>query len=119
MDCGLVTLTHLKSCLLPIEVCFYPYLFSPSIFYSFSFVAIMANVQGDQTLEQVADEMESWFKGGAADGFNLMPPVLPWLLDVFVDEVVPLLQRRGLYRDSYEGATLREHYRLPRPAVAR
>ena len=71
------------------------------------------------TPEQVADEMESWFKGGAADGFNLMPPVLPWLLDVFVDEVVPLLQRRGLYRDSYEGASLREHYRLPRPAVAR
>ena len=70
------------------------------------------------TPEQVANEMERWFKGGAADGFNLMPPVLPLMLDTFVEEVVPLLQRRGLFRVGYSGATLREHYGLPRPGTA-
>ena len=70
------------------------------------------------TPEQVANEMERWFKGGAADGFNLMPPVLPLMLDTFVEEVVPLLQRRGLFRVGYSGATLREHYGLTRPGTA-
>jgi N-acetyl-S-(2-succino)cysteine monooxygenase len=44
-----------------------------------------------------------------------MPPVLPDMLDVFVDEVVPILQRRGLFRTAYRGDTLREHFNLPRP----
>lgn len=70
------------------------------------------------TPEQVADELERWFKAGASDGFNLMPPVLPWMLDAFVDEVVPLLQQRGLFRDGYTGTMLRDHYGLERPAVA-
>jgi hypothetical protein len=39
------------------------------------------------------------------------------MLDVFIAEVVPLLQRRGLFRTSYEGRTLRSHLGLPRPAV--
>lgn len=68
------------------------------------------------TPEQVADLMEDWIRDGAADGFNLMPPVLPEMLDVFIAEVVPLLQRRGLFRTSYEGRTLRSHLGLPRPA---
>ena len=67
--------------------------------------------------EQIADLMEDWFRHGAADGFNLMPPVLPAMLDVFVAEVVPLLQRRGLFRTAYAGDTLRELYGLPRPDV--
>jgi FMN-dependent oxidoreductase (nitrilotriacetate monooxygenase family) len=67
------------------------------------------------TPEQVADLLEEWFTSGAADGFNLMPPVLPAMLDVFVDEVVPILQRRGLFRTTYEGNTLRDHYGLARP----
>ena len=67
------------------------------------------------TPEQIAALMEDWFRDGAADGFNLMPPVLPAMLDVFVAEVVPLLQRRGLFRHEYSGATLREHYGLRRP----
>jgi hypothetical protein len=29
------------------------------------------------------------------------------------DEVVPLLQARGVFRAAYEGATLREHLGLP------
>jgi len=47
-----------------------------------------------------------------------MPPLLPAMLDVFSAEVIPLLQRRGLFRTSYEGKTLREHYGLPRPESA-
>jgi FMN-dependent oxidoreductase (nitrilotriacetate monooxygenase family) len=68
------------------------------------------------TPEQIADAMEEWFRAGAADGFNIMPPVLPTGLEVFVDEVVPVLQRRGLFRTEYTGTTLREHYGLERPA---
>jgi alkanesulfonate monooxygenase SsuD/methylene tetrahydromethanopterin reductase-like flavin-dependent oxidoreductase (luciferase family) len=67
--------------------------------------------------EQIADLIEDWFRDGAADGFNLMPPVLPAMLQVFVSEVVPLLRKRGLFRGEYAGETLREHYGLARPAV--
>jgi alkanesulfonate monooxygenase SsuD/methylene tetrahydromethanopterin reductase-like flavin-dependent oxidoreductase (luciferase family) len=65
---------------------------------------------------QVADAIQEWFDGGAADGFNIMPPVLPSGLETFVDHVVPVLQERGLFRTEYTGATLREHYGLERPA---
>lgn len=68
------------------------------------------------TPEQIADLMEDWVRDGAADGFNLMPPVLPWMLDVFVAEVVPLLRKRGLFRPEYGEETLRGHYGLVRPA---
>lgn len=67
--------------------------------------------------EQIADLMEGWFRDGAADGFNLMPPVLPAMLDIFVSEVVPILQRRGLFRTEYTETTLRGLYGLPRPDV--
>ncbi|WP_039784209.1 LLM class flavin-dependent oxidoreductase [Herbaspirillum huttiense] len=70
------------------------------------------------TPEQIADEIERWFKAGAADGFNLMPDALPGGLQDFVDGVVPLLQRRGLFRYDYEGSTLREHLGLPRPLAS-
>jgi len=70
------------------------------------------------TPSQVADEMEHWFKDGAADGFNVMPAWLPGSLKDFVDLVIPELQRRGLFRTEYAGATLREHYGLPRPKSA-
>lgn len=67
--------------------------------------------------EQVADAIEDWFTRGAADGFNIMPPVLPSGLDLFVDHVVPILRARGLLRSEYDpGQTLRERYGLPRPA---
>jgi len=67
------------------------------------------------TPEQVADLIEDWFTDGAADGFNIMPPLLPAMLDVFSREVIPLLQRRGLFRTAYAGTTLREHYGLAWP----
>src|SRR6266446_7151993 len=59
--------------------------------------------------------MEDWFTDGAADGFNVMPPVLPAMLEVFIADVIPLLQRRGLFRTAYEGKTLRAHYGLAAP----
>jgi FMN-dependent oxidoreductase (nitrilotriacetate monooxygenase family) len=68
------------------------------------------------TPEQVADAIEAWFDNGAADGFNIMPAVLPSGLTAFVDKVVPILQQRGRFRTEYDGTTLREHYGLPRPA---
>jgi len=68
------------------------------------------------TPEQIAADIEHWFKGGAADGFNLMPDTLPHGLQHFVDGVVPILQRRGLFRTEYAGRTLREHLGLARPA---
>ncbi len=67
------------------------------------------------TPEQIADLIEGWFTDGAADGFNVMPPLLPVQFDVFAAEVVPLLQRRGLFRTEYAGTMLREHYGLPWP----
>jgi FMN-dependent oxidoreductase (nitrilotriacetate monooxygenase family) len=67
------------------------------------------------TPEQIADLIEDWFNDGAADGFNLMPPVLPLMLELFIAEVVPLLQRRGLFRTAYDGETLRSHFGLARP----
>ncbi|ODN71761.1 LLM class flavin-dependent oxidoreductase [Methylobrevis pamukkalensis] len=68
------------------------------------------------TPEQIADGLEEWFVAGAADGFNVMPPWFPGALDDFVDHVVPVLQKRGLFRTEYEGTTLRDHLGLPRPA---
>ena len=70
------------------------------------------------TPEQIAELIEDWFTDGAADGFNIMPPLLPAQLDVFAAEVIPLLQRRGLFRMAYEGETLREHYGLAWPKSA-
>ena len=67
------------------------------------------------TPKQVADEMEHWFKDGAADGFNVMPAYLPGSLKDFVDLVIPELQHRGLFRKEYEGMTLRENLGLPKP----
>ncbi|MGV0128386.1 LLM class flavin-dependent oxidoreductase [Burkholderia gladioli] len=68
------------------------------------------------TAGQVADALEEWFTQDAADGFNIMPPYFPGGLDDFVEQVVPELQRRGLFRTEYAGSTLREHLGLPRPA---
>ncbi|CAG7652094.1 LLM class flavin-dependent oxidoreductase [Paenibacillus allorhizosphaerae] len=68
------------------------------------------------TAEQLADHFIRWVEEGACDGFNLMPPLLPEGLDLFVDRVVPILQERGVFRKEYEGDTLRDHLGLQRPA---
>lgn len=67
------------------------------------------------TPEQIADDIAHWFEAGAADGFNLMPDALPDGLSAFVDGVVPLLQRRGIFRRDYSGTTLRSHLGLEHP----
>lgn len=67
------------------------------------------------TPQSIADELEHWFTTGAADGFNVMAPTLPYDLQDFVALVIPELQRRGLFRTAYTGRTLREHLGLPRP----
>ncbi|SFJ03061.1 FMN-dependent oxidoreductase, nitrilotriacetate monooxygenase family [Paenibacillus sp. UNC496MF] len=66
------------------------------------------------TPERVADLLEEWFVRGAADGFMLAEAVPNGLSD-FVDLVVPILQRRGLFRTAYESGTLRGNLGLPIP----
>jgi FMN-dependent oxidoreductase (nitrilotriacetate monooxygenase family) len=60
------------------------------------------------TPESVAATLEQWFAEEAADGFNIGNLTLAGL-ELFVEEVVPRLQRRGLYRREYAGTTLREN----------
>jgi alkanesulfonate monooxygenase len=67
------------------------------------------------TPKTIADEMEEWLLTEASDGFTVMFPYLPGGLDDFVNQVVPELQRRGLFRREYEGKMLRENLGLPRP----
>ncbi|MBB4683934.1 LLM class flavin-dependent oxidoreductase [Amycolatopsis jiangsuensis] len=69
------------------------------------------------TPEQIADDIETWFRAGAADGFNVMPDVLPSGFDDFAGQVVPELRRRGLFRTDYEDTTLRGHLGLPVPRI--
>lgn len=65
------------------------------------------------TAEDIADHLTEWFESGAADGFWVMPDVYETDLKRFVDEVVPILQERGLFHTDYEGKTLRENLGLP------
>jgi FMN-dependent oxidoreductase (nitrilotriacetate monooxygenase family) len=63
------------------------------------------------TPEQIADIMQEWYEGGAADGFNIMPAILPGGLKEFCELVVPILQHRRLFRSTYSARTLRGHLR--------
>jgi N-acetyl-S-(2-succino)cysteine monooxygenase len=67
------------------------------------------------TVEQLADHMQLWLETGGSDGFNIMPAYFPDELDVFIDQALPELRRRGLFRTEYEGTTLRDHLGLDRP----
>jgi alkanesulfonate monooxygenase SsuD/methylene tetrahydromethanopterin reductase-like flavin-dependent oxidoreductase (luciferase family) len=69
------------------------------------------------TPESIADSLEEWFVEWAADGFNILPPYFPGAFADFVDQVVPILQRRGLYRHDYQGRTLRDHLGIERVAA--
>jgi len=75
------------------------------------------------TPAQIVDEMEERFRAGGADGFNIMPATLPGGLEDFIAFVLPELRRRGLVREDYEGATLRQNLGsrppLPKLALAR
>ena len=67
------------------------------------------------TPSSIASQMEEWLLTDACDGFNITFPYLPAGLDEFVDQVVPELQHRGIFRREYEGRTLRDNLGLPRP----
>lgn len=81
--------------------------------------ARVAGARGKNTIhggpKKVADYMEAWFKGGACDGFCVMPPYIPGAHEDFCRLVIPELQKRGLFRTEYEGKTLRENLGLPKP----
>lgn len=68
------------------------------------------------TPEQVVEVLLTWFDQGAADGFNIMGAALPSGLATFIEQVVPTLRDKGLFRSEYDGTTLRDNYGLPRPA---
>ncbi|HZU80950.1 MAG TPA: NtaA/DmoA family FMN-dependent monooxygenase, partial [Acidimicrobiales bacterium] len=67
---------------------------------------------------EVADQMEHWMEAEACDGFVIAATHTPGAYEDVVRLVVPELQRRGVFRDRYQGTTLREHLGLPRPEVA-
>ena len=79
-----------------------------------------AGARGNRTVmgtsQNIADEMEEWFLKEAVDGFLIQPSYLPGGLDEFVATVIPELQRRGIFRSSYSGRTLRDNLGLPKPA---
>ncbi|PTQ74192.1 LLM class flavin-dependent oxidoreductase [Pseudomonas sp. GV071] len=68
------------------------------------------------TPTQIVDELACWYHEGAADGFNILFTHLPGGVDDFIGLVVPELQRQGLFRQQYEGRTLRENLGLARVA---
>jgi FMN-dependent oxidoreductase (nitrilotriacetate monooxygenase family) len=67
------------------------------------------------TPKAVADKLEEWFHGGVCDGFVTAATCIPGTYEDFVRLVVPELQRRGVFRREYEGATLRENLGLAKP----
>ncbi len=69
------------------------------------------------TADEIATEMQRWFEAGACDGFLIVPPYMPEGLERFCDEVVPLLQERGLFRTEYPGTTLRDTLGLKLPPL--
>ncbi|MEI2342454.1 NtaA/DmoA family FMN-dependent monooxygenase [Priestia megaterium] len=62
---------------------------------------------------QVADFLEQWFLASACDGFSIVPDISYDGVADFVDQVVPILQDRGLFHREYEGKTLRENMGVP------
>ncbi|MBP0597361.1 LLM class flavin-dependent oxidoreductase [Herbaspirillum sp. LeCh32-8] len=80
----------------------------------------IAGARGHQQVvgspSDIADLLETWFRDGGADGFNIMSPAHPAGLTDFIELVLPELRRRGLFRTDYQGRTLREHLGLRRPA---
>lgn len=79
--------------------------------------AIAAGSRGHRVLvgtaEDIVDDFQRWLEQGGADGFNIMPAVMPEQLSLFVEMVIPELRRRGLFREEYEFSTLRENLGLP------
>lgn len=64
---------------------------------------------------QVADDLEEWYREGAADGFTLMPADTSVDFENITRLLVPILQQRGLFQKAYTAPTLRERLGLARP----
>jgi alkanesulfonate monooxygenase SsuD/methylene tetrahydromethanopterin reductase-like flavin-dependent oxidoreductase (luciferase family) len=64
------------------------------------------------TPNEIVDHREEWFSDGAADGFNICPPILPGGMDDMSKFILPELRRRKLFRTEYEGTTLRQNLGL-------
>ncbi|MDP3135299.1 MAG: NtaA/DmoA family FMN-dependent monooxygenase [Burkholderiaceae bacterium] len=61
------------------------------------------------TPESVADEIERIWRETGCHGFNLSPTTNPDSVEIFVDQVIPLLQKRGIFRTSYESDRFRDN----------
>jgi len=64
--------------------------------------------------ETVATEIQRWFEGRAFDGINLLIDH-PSQWKRFREDIVPILQDRGLVRTEYDSTTLRGNLGLPVP----
>jgi FMN-dependent oxidoreductase (nitrilotriacetate monooxygenase family) len=64
------------------------------------------------TAEEIVDDMQHWVETGAADGFNICPPMLPQGMDDLSRFILPEMRKRGLFRSEYSGRTLRENLGL-------
>ena len=74
------------------------------------------------TVRKFADDrlrpnIQEWFEAGACDGFMVQVPHVPGGVQDFVEGVIQELQRRKVFREHYEGTTLRDHLGLHRPAA--
>src|SRR5580704_3613876 len=67
------------------------------------------------TPQSIADDLQEWLEASACDGFNLLFAHYPKPLEEWVTMVIPELQRRGLFREDYEGKTFRENLGVPIP----
>ena len=68
--------------------------------------------------DEIAADMIAWFDQHGADGFNILPTDLPEGLRDFVEEVVPRLQHRGVFRSEYTSGGLRETLGIPKGSLA-
>jgi FMN-dependent oxidoreductase (nitrilotriacetate monooxygenase family) len=82
-----------------------------------TFSGLPGGLEFTGTPEQLAEEIVRWVDSGASDGFTLQPDTAPEALGLFVDHVVPILQRLGAHRTEYTAATLRANLDLPPAAV--
>ena len=65
------------------------------------------------TVDDVLHDIVTWFEAGAMDGLIALPGGSLDSLHLFLNELVPALAERGLFRRDYQGSTLREHLGLP------
>ena len=86
------------------------------------FVAARSRLNGRGLVgsyDDIADKLAEYAHTGAVDGFNITPWIVPGGLDDIVNELVPRLQDRGVYRTEYEGTNLRENLGLRAPLTRR